>query len=156
MKTPIKQMSALCIAQPWATCIFDHGKNVENGNRDLNKRGTIAIYASRSYQSWRFEACEEEYGIRIAREDVLNGFILGFVTMTNVLLPDSRPNPKTKKWHQNEFYGYVLENVVKLKKPVPVKPPNGAVKFWYLKGKPLEDCLRQLTKEQIARFVEWA
>ena len=49
MKRKITQMSALCIAQPWATCIFMNGKNIENNSRNINLRVTIAIYASQSY-----------------------------------------------------------------------------------------------------------
>ena len=46
-------MTALCIAQPWATCIFEHGKNVENRKASLKKRGTIAIYASATVKEER-------------------------------------------------------------------------------------------------------
>ncbi len=152
----ITQMSALCIAQPWATCIFEYGKNVENNSRNINKRGTIAIYASSSYVKGRFEACDEMYDVQLDFDELTKGAILGFADVVDVLQPNQKNVPsKYKKWWQPNSFGLILENITMLKKPVLVKPPNGAVKFWFLKGKELEEALKQLPASRIAKFIEW-
>ncbi|MBI5637372.1 MAG: hypothetical protein HZA03_05315 [Nitrospinae bacterium] len=80
-----EQMSALCVAQPWASCIFEHGKNVENRSANLRKRGTIAIYASKSRMESRFEYCKEKYGVEIKWDDVKKGHIIGFIDIIDVI-----------------------------------------------------------------------
>jgi len=149
-----EQMSALCVAQPWAQCIFQHGKNVENRNTNLLRRGTIAIYASISKKLYRFEACEEEYGLSLKWDELPKGALLGFVDIVDVVTDDT-VTTKTKKWFVDGCYGYVLENPIRLKTPVPAKPPKGAISFWHLKGKTLDGCLRQLPQSQLSHFKPW-
>ena len=144
-------MTALCIAQPWAYCIIEKGKNVENRSQNLKKRGTIAIYASRSLDKGRFEYCNEDLRIKITPDDLPFGAIIGFVDVIEVITKKTVTR-KTEKWFSGE-YGYVLENPVLLKTPITVKPPSGAIKFWELKGNALSKCLDQLTKSQVKRFV---
>jgi hypothetical protein len=149
-KMPTPSMTALCIAQPWAFCIIEMGKNIENRSQNLKKRGTIAIYASRSLDNGRFEYCNEDLNVKVSAEDVPFGAIIGFVDIVDVITK-KQVTKKTKKWFSGE-YGYVLENPVFLKKPVPAKPKNGVIKFWELKGKVLEKCLSQLSSSQIKKF----
>ena len=147
-------MSALCVAQPWASCIIEHGKNVENAGTNLRRRGTIAIYASKSKAKWRFEACKDEYGIDLQWDDLPKGAIIGFVDIVEVI-QDYTVTKATKKWFQPGHYGYVLRDPILLKKPVPASPPNGAIKFWHLKGKALRDSLKQVPAARRAKFKEW-
>lgn len=149
-----KQMTAFCIAQPWASCIFEHGKNVENRGANLHKRGTIAIYASKSKDNDRFDFCKKEFGIDKKYDDVAKGAILGFVDVVDVITDDTMTS-KTKKWFQEGDFGYVLSNPFMLKKPVKVKLPAGIVKFWALKGKALRDSLRQVPASRQAQFIDW-
>ena len=149
-----KQMTAFCIAQPWASCIFEHGKNVENRSANLKKRGTIAIYASKSKKNKRFDYCKEEYGIDKNWDDMAKGAILGFVDIVNVITDDTVTG-KTKKWFNKGDYGYVLSNPYMLKKPVKVVLTKGAVIFWSLKGKALRDSLSQVPMSRQAKFVEF-
>lgn len=139
----ISKMTALCIAQPWAYCIFEKGKNVENRSQNLKKRGTIAIYASRSLDRGRFAYCNEDLRIKITPDDIPFGAIVGFVDVVEVITKKTVTR-NTRKWFSGE-YGYVLKNPVTLKNPISAKPPNGVVKFWELRGKMLEKCLSQLS-----------
>lgn len=153
---PAKSMSALCVAQPWATCTFEHGKNVENKKTNLKKRGTIAIYASKSKGLGRFETCKEYFKIDLDWEDVAKGAIIGFVDIVDVIAPESKiAAKKYKKWWQDHCYGYVLANPIKLKNPVPANPPPGAIIFWHLTGKTLEKCLAQVPAARRAKFKEF-
>ncbi len=146
-------MSALCVAQPWASCIIEHGKNVENAGTNLRKRGTIAIYASKSKLMGRFEACKKNHGIDLAWADLPKGCIIGFVDIVDVI--QVSVSSKTKEWFQPGAFGYVLRDPILLKKPVPAAPPNGAIKFWHLKGKALRDSLKQVSAARQAKFKEW-
>lgn len=148
-------ISALSIAQPWAQCVIQHGKNVENKKANLKKRGTIMIYASSSYQSWRFESVVDDYRLKIAWDDVEKGVILGFVDVVDVVTNKS-VQKKTKKWFVPGHSGYVLENPVMLKKPVKAKPPNGAISFWYPSEKILRACLKQVSKRRQKQFRPFA
>lgn len=154
MKNKPKIMSALCIAQPWAQCVIEHGKNVENKSTNLKKRGTIAIYASKSKVPGRFEACLKYYGLDIAWDDVEKGVILGFVDVVDVIT-NKTVAKNTKKWFIKGSYGYVLKNPIMLKKPVPAKPPNGAISFWHLKGAALKKCLDQVPAARRNKFINW-
>jgi hypothetical protein len=118
MGKKIRKMTALCIAQPWAHCIFKKGKNVENRTQNLKKRGTIAIYASQTVVKERFDGCSERYNINLSPGDVALGAIIGFVDIVEVIKRKD-VTKKTKKWFVGD-YGYVLENPIFLKKPVKV------------------------------------
>lgn len=145
-----KSVTTLCIAQPWAHCIFREGKNVENRSQNVRKRGTVAIYASRTLQKERFEDCQKEYGIKVSPADVSFGTIVGFVDIVDVI-GKRQVTRNTRKWFLGP-YGYVLTNPIVLKTPIPAKPPAGAIQFWTLKGAPLTRCLSQLPARRLAKF----
>ncbi len=153
----MKVITVLNIAQPWAHCILKHGKNVENRSQNLKKRGTIAIYASANLSKDRFAYCNDDLRIKITPEVVSFGCIVGFVDVVEVIRRKDVTS-KTKKWFYDHpsNYGYVLKNPIILKKPVRVKPPNGAVKFWFLKGSKLKDCLKQISAAKQKKFKEFA
>lgn len=143
----INTLQVLNIAQPWAHCVVHEGKNVENRSQNLKKRGTIAIYASKTVNQDRFEQCLDLYGLKLKSSDLALGAIVGIVDVVDVITED-KVTAKTKKWYVRGF-GYVFENIIEFKKPVFVKPPQGAVKFWPLEGKGLEAVLAQLSEAQI-------
>jgi activating signal cointegrator 1 len=143
----IKEMRSLSIAQPWAHCIVSRGKNVENRSWNTTYRGTIAIHASGAVSKDRFSWCNKNYGIELDTKDLPYGAIVGFADLVAVITKKS-VTTRTKKWFSGD-YGFVLTNVIRLKKPVPAK---GALNFWKLKGKPLRACLDQLTSKQVKQF----
>ena len=54
-------------------------------------------------------------------------------------------DPKLAKWYQKGLFGYVLSNAVAINDPVECKGERGV---WTIKGKPLQDALKQLTPQQ--------
>ena len=144
--TPLK---ALSVAQPWAECIVSKGKNVENRSWNTSFRGYFAIHASASIDFGRFETCEEEYGVSLDPETVSLGAIVGFANLVEVVT-ERELSPKTKKWFMVE-HGFVLENVIRLKKPVKVK---GALSFWEIPAAAKKACLAQMTSAQRKAILE--
>ncbi len=144
----VKEIRALTITQPWAECMLTRGKNVENRTWNTRKRGFIAIHASSSFHEDRFESCRENYGVRIDPDSVEYGAIIGFAKLVDVVTEDGLTR-ETKKWFEGD-YGFVFEDVIKLKEPVPVK---GTLNFWKLKGKTLSACLAQLSPSQINKLA---
>lgn len=142
MAQKIERIKVLNIAQPNAHYVIFNGKNVENRSKAFNGRGSIAIYASKTMNKRRFE------NSKVKPEDCAFGAIIGFAEVVDCITED-QVTPATKKWFQGE-YGYVLTNVIPLKTPIKVKPPNGAVTWWVLDGASLEKCLDQITASQLA------
>lgn len=75
------------------------------------------------------------------------GAIVGFAEIVDVVTKKTLTH-KTKKWFMGK-YGYVLANVVMLKEPIPAK---GALGFWRLRGKKLQQCMDQLSGRQLKQF----
>lgn len=135
------QIKVLNIAQPNAHYVMFSGKNVENRSMISNYRGTIAIYASATYQKKRFE---EQ---KITKDECSFGMIIGFVDIVDCIT-EKELTRKTKKWFHGP-YGYLFENVRVLKNPVKVKPPQGAIIWWTLEGKQATECLNQVPLKSI-------
>ncbi len=138
----IKELKALSICQPWAECIVSKGKNVENRDWNTRYRGYFAIHASKAYNPKRF-AYLKDYRIRLEREDVAYGAIVGFAELVEVI-SDDEVSRGTQRWFQGDF-GFVLKNVIRLKRPIPAK---GALSFWKLSGRELKAALDQLSAAQ--------
>lgn len=147
-KKPIKEMRALSVTQPWAECIVSEGKNIENRSWNTKLRGYIAIHASSSFSRDRFDACAENYGLDFDKDDVPYGVIVGFAKIVDVVTEED-VTKDTRKWFEGD-YGFVLDDVIKLKKPVVVK---GTLSFWKLKGKTLNSCLSQLSDAQKKKLI---
>lgn len=143
MANKIQELKVLNIAQPNAHNIMFNGKNVENRSMPTKIRGTIAIYASATYDKRRFEKS------KVKKEECSFGCIIGFVDVVDCI-SKSEVTSATKKWFYGE-YGYVLENIRVLKKPIEVNPPRGAIIWWTLEGKEVNQCLKQI---DLASFKE--
>ena len=139
-KESIKEMKVLNIAQPNAHNVIFNGKNVENRSSATKIRGTIAIYGSKTINRDRFEG--QMCGTHVNEEDCSYGCIIGFADVVDCITEEDLTS-KTKKWFSGPF-GYVLENIVTLKKPIPVSPPRGAIIWWTVTGENLDSCLGQL------------
>ena len=144
----LREIRALSITQPWAECILSEGKNIENRSWNTHRRGYVALHASSSYDKKRFDSCREDYGVTIYPEDVQFGVIVGFAKLIDVVTEEGLSR-HTRKWFEGD-YGFVFEDVIKLKNPVPVK---GTLNFWKLQGKTLSACLSQLNSSQIKRLA---
>lgn len=144
----VKEIRALSITQPWAECILSQGKNVENRTWNTHQRGFVAIHASSSFKTERFDQCEKDFKVNINPDEVDYGAIVGFAKLVDVVTEDDL-TPETEKWFEGD-YGFVFEDVIRLKKPVEVK---GTLNFWKLKGKTLEQCLTQLTQSQLKKLT---
>jgi hypothetical protein len=141
-------MRALSITQPWAECILSHGKNVENRTWTTNLRGYVAIHASSSFKPERFESCFENYGVLVDGDELDYGAIVGFAKLVDVVTEEDLTQ-ETEGWFEGD-YGFVFEDVIKLKEPIEMK---GTLSFWKLQGKALEKCLDQLTQSQSKRII---
>lgn len=143
--------ATLMVAQPFAQLIIDKIKDVENRSKNCKIRGMVALYASRSKASWRFEGMEE-MGFTYDPDGLDYGKILGFVEIVSVIEPGKRSSYKGE-WHHKGSYGICISNVIKLKNPVSAKFPNGVINWGKLKGKALERCLEQLNPAQRKKLI---
>jgi hypothetical protein len=139
----MKQISSLSIIQPSGELIVTGIKNVENREWKTNKRGFIAIHASTKYDRNRFSFFSENFDYEIDPDEVDYGAVIGFAEIIDVI-DDQLVTKKTEEWFEGR-YGFVLENMIKLKKAVPIR---GSMGLWKLKGKDLERCLAQLNSKQ--------
>lgn len=143
-KGSLKSIRTLSVRQPWATAITSHGKNIENRPRIAKMRGYFAIHASMTKdKNGNFEYLKDQYRISIEPDKVPFGAIVGFAKLSDVVTRKT-VSKKQEKWFSGKF-GYVLEDVIKLKVPIEA---TGALGFWKLKGSKLKACLDQLTSSQ--------
>lgn len=143
------KLRALSIAQPWAHCIVAKGKNVENRSWNTKYRGYFALHASASKSSERFQYCADDYRIHLDPNKLPYGAIVGFAKLSNVVTAKTLTG-KTKKWFDGD-YGFVLTNIIRLRKPVRVK---GSLSFWSVKGAAKKAALDQLTPAQRSKVLE--
>lgn len=141
------EIRALSIMQPWADCIIQHGKNVENRSWSTQKRGYVAIHASARLDKNRYEYVNEEYGIKLDPKNSSFGSILGFAKIVDVVDRKSLTR-ETKKWFMGD-YGFVLEDIIILKEPVPAK---GSLSFWKIPPRVMKKCLAQMSKSEIKKL----
>ena len=125
-----------------------HGKNVENRSWSTQKRGYIAIHASAKVDKRKYKQVHEEYGVRPESDDSSFGAILGFAKIVDVVDKKTLTR-KTKKWFIGK-YGFVLEDIIILKEPVPAK---GSLSFWKIPPAIMKKCLAQMSKAQIKKLM---
>ncbi|RYZ67294.1 MAG: hypothetical protein EOP05_17910 [Proteobacteria bacterium] len=136
-------MYALSLDQPFAHMIVHLKMNVESRTWSTERRGTIAIHATAKKSKHEFDWVLENFGIQLNPNEVDRGAIVGFADLVDVIT-EKQVTKKTAKWFIGPV-GYILENIVALKEPVPTK---GNRKFWRLKGDELERSLSQLSVQQ--------
>ena len=144
----LKDFRALSIIQPWAECIIFHGKNVENRSWSTEKRGYIAIHASAKVDKNRYEQVHDNYGLKLNPDESSFGCIIGFVKIVDVV-DKNTISRKTKKWFMGD-YGFVLDDIIILKEPVPVK---GFLNFWKIPPTVLKKCMNQLSKNDLKKLT---
>lgn len=138
-------MKMLSVQQPWADVILYHGKNVENRERNLRLRGFFAIHASMlPRKKEEFLELHRDFKIKIERGEVQLGAIIGVAELVDVLKPNES-SKKFKKWKEPGRFGYILKNIIPLKKAIPCKGGRG---IWPVDKKIEKLVLNQLSAKQ--------
>ncbi len=134
-------MKALTIRQPWVHAILREGKNIENRTWQVDYRGWIAIHAA------AVPAPNAVYprGARVPNLDTLDyGAICGVVRVVDIVTA-SRSKWFTPNDDSKVNLGWVLEDVIVLKKPIPCK---GRLRLWEVPPKVLRELRRQLPRSK--------
>ena len=98
-------MKALSIKQPWASFIIDGFKDVENRTWRTSYRGPLLIHASKTWDK------ECDY---IRPQGFDYGFLIGEVELVDCVTSSK------SVWFEGP-YGFVLENPIEWKKPIPYR-----------------------------------
>jgi len=125
-------MKALSIRAPWWWFILYAGKNIENRDWSTNFRGTVYVHASKWFKLQDVGE-DSETAVRIAHEQGIakagsgytfrelkdaGGCIVGTVDIVGCVSQSDSP------WFFGK-YGFVLENPVAFKTPIPIKGALG-------------------------------
>ena len=123
-------MKAISIKQPWAIAIF-RGKDVENRTKPSKHRGPLLIHASLRSDKEANEIFKRDFPsiIRIVDFWVL-GCIIGKVEMVDCV------TEHPSRWFAGP-YGYVFENPVLFRKPIPYK---GMLGLFNVPDEVIESC----------------
>jgi hypothetical protein len=122
---------ALTIRQPWAWCILNAGKDIENRSWPTKVRGTVAIHAAKGMTRDEYEEClacchtistmqPMPEGLTMPEPQRLTvGGIVGLVDIVDCVATSDSP------WFFGRF-GFVLANP----RPLPFIACKGALGFW--------------------------
>lgn len=107
-------MKCLTIKQPWADLIINGYKDIENRSFRFNYEGPLSIHAGKSFDHRGYQFIWDRFkDIYLGPKDhYLTGHIIGQVEVVDVVSEHESP------WFFGD-YGYVLENPIKFKKPIP-------------------------------------
>lgn len=137
-------MTAITLVQPWGELVVSGKKTIECRNWKTNRRGFVALHASKKKERSRFELCRDHFKINVDADEVDYGAVIGFAEIVDVV-DEEFLSKKNLKWFEEGQYAFVLENIIRLDEPVEVK---GMMGFWNLQGEALAQCLNQLPKKQ--------
>lgn len=112
-------MRALSIKQPWAWCIVNGIKDIENRTWKTSYRGPVLIHASRQFDEgfdWKgFKwICEQQNIKRPLIQEFLKGYIIGQAELIDCV--DSHPS----SWFTGPW-GFVLGSPKAFKDPIPYR-----------------------------------
>ena len=103
-------MKALSVRQPYAWLIVGGAKLVENQKRIHLYRGELAIHAARKPDREPLEAIEQRLGVKVDRDALRYGGIVGIVTVVNAVETEPLAAPLAR-WRNPAYrYGLILEN----------------------------------------------
>lgn len=114
MREPI-----LTVRQPWASAIFDAGKNVENRTWFTDYRGRIWIHASKR----RDPAAVRDHRLQFVLDGLPAGVIIGSVDLIDVV------ERSRSRWAERDAFHWVLANPVPLARHVPRRGYPGLTWF---------------------------
>lgn len=115
---------------PWNELVLRGNRKVKTLSFNLKHRGLMLLYTSSNRQDdWGFESyC-------LSETDLPKGVIVGYVNVLDVVPTDDLPE-KFFKADPNLFdstgqqYVAIVSEPKRFKKPIPFKPPQGAVRFF--------------------------
>ena len=133
-------MKALTLTQPWATLVAVGAKRIETRSWRTSYRGPLAIHAAKAFPKWaRMFTCEPDCYecFPTCRGASVTGYPLGVVLATcKIVACTLISSAFTEQLSDRERalgnyasgrFAWVLEDIVQLDKPVPVK---GALGLW--------------------------
>lgn len=138
-------MKTLSLTQPWATLVAIGAKRVETRSWKTSYRGPIAIHAAKGFPKWAREFTLEPMVYEAVRFDKHEGYPLGALIATarlvNILPTDIliggtvfdvsfEPLSERERFfgdYSSGRFGWFLEDVRQLDKPIPAK---GALGLW--------------------------
>lgn len=101
-------MLALSVKQPWAWLIVNGIKTVENRSWYTEHRGGLLIHAGKNEDDLERDLAIvlEEYGVKVPREQLEFGKVIGLVDVVGCLKEPVRTLDKF--WHVPGKYGWIL------------------------------------------------
>lgn len=141
-------MKAISLWQPWASAIAIGAKKIETRHWSTSYRGPLAIHAAKKkdcldtiYEAGIFKAFSEA-GINTTSDLPLGAIVATCVLTksrpTDLLRNGISPLERALGGYEDGRFGWVLENVVWLKKPIPFR---GAQGFFNVPDSLLEEAL---------------
>lgn len=124
-------MKALSINQPWAWCIANNYKSVENRDWDTKYRGKFLIHAGKKFDNEGYEFLKTTMpDLKLpTREEfeLMMGGIIGEAQIINTVhIRDKHLiTEKDRPWFFGR-YGFILDNAI----PCVLKPCKGALGFF--------------------------
>ncbi len=102
----------LTVRQPWASAIFEAGKNVENRTWTTAYRGRLWIHAGVAKTRRDADAWAEANGVSLPGEPLPRGVILGSVELVDVVRDADSP------WAMEDHYHWVVSRPTILRRPL--------------------------------------
>ena len=121
----------LTVRQPWASAIFNAGKDIENRVWATSYRGRLWIHAGLATARAQPDCWADKYGLWLPPEPLPRGAIIGSVDLVDVVRNPSSP------WALPRHYHWVLRRPMLLVRPVKwdgrlgltfIRPPQGAIR----------------------------
>jgi hypothetical protein len=121
----------LTVRQPWASAIFNAGKDIENRVWPTNYRGRLWIHAGLATTRAAPDRWADEHGLWVPPEPLPRGAIIGSVDLAEIVR--NSPSP----WALPRHYHWVLRQPMLLVRPVKwkgslgltfIRPPQGAIR----------------------------
>ena len=116
-------MNALTICQPYAELIMRREKRVENRTWRTDYRGAILIHAGKS-REWLMGSDDFDFGCIVGTVDLVGSIPLELLRKR---IPGSKFFHLINHEHTEGPYCWIMENPVRLAKPIPCK---GALGLW--------------------------
>jgi hypothetical protein len=120
-------LKALTLIRPWAWAICHAGKRVENRSwhpplKVIGQR--IAIHAGKKYDRSDAEWIQATFNVKVPVESLQPTGIVATALLSEVVMDRDKPWTEHRRWYFGP-YGWVLDDVQVLPKPVPLRGAQG-------------------------------